>query len=441
MSYGIRLQSGLLAGCLLGYLIMDVAWAQSPSATIVFCANPAGQARIVADAGDCRSNETVFVAASGASTGALESRVARLEGELAAFAPRISNLESLTATLGASVRALELDVLRLDDVLTKGLAGLRARLDGVDSTIDALDTKYTNGLNALQSQLDRRLDLVAAEVFRIDALIDTLQTSLSRIDAVLAGVSRRGSTLLLTGINLQLVNGSGSTDSTNGLGNLILGYNGGDPTILDRNGSHNLVIGDGHSYTAGASGGIVAGLFNTISGESTSILGGSLNVNNGIRSVIVSGNENEIPFGVPTVPFSSPSVILSGEGNSATEGGIVLSGNRNDADDAGAVVISGSFNSAAGGVIVDGVNNVIRSNGSAVILSGRGNELTDLGTTFPPGLGPVILAGDGVESDSATGPLRVYAWDTELWSTGELFVPGDAEISGDVSARSYLTLP
>jgi hypothetical protein len=54
--------------------------------------------------------------------------------------------------------------------------------------------------------------------------------------------------VVITGANLRIVNGLGSTDTTNGVGNLIVGYNelrrdfgrfGED----DRTGSHNVVVG------------------------------------------------------------------------------------------------------------------------------------------------------------------------------------------------------
>ena len=48
------------------------------------------------------------------------------------------------------------------------------------------------------------------------------------LEALLAGASRTKvngyDTLQLSGVNLQLVNGAGSTDKTNGLGNLVVGY-------------------------------------------------------------------------------------------------------------------------------------------------------------------------------------------------------------------------
>src|SRR5262245_48136418 len=52
--------------------------------------------------------------------------------------------------------------------------------------------------------------------------------------------------VVITGANLRIVNGLGSTETTNGLGNLIIGYNElrNDPGSADvRTGSHNIVTG------------------------------------------------------------------------------------------------------------------------------------------------------------------------------------------------------
>jgi hypothetical protein len=52
------------------------------------------------------------------------------------------------------------------------------------------------------------------------------------------------------GANVYVVNGMGATNTTNGLGNLIVGYNSvpaGELNLV-RDGSHNVIIGDGYEY-------------------------------------------------------------------------------------------------------------------------------------------------------------------------------------------------
>jgi len=70
-----------------------------------------------------------------------------------------------------------------------------------------------------------------------------------------------GTTLQLSGINLQIVSGAGATDgAVNGRGNLIVGYNEDDGR--DRTGSHNLVLGRNNGYS-----GIVSGDENQIANQ------------------------------------------------------------------------------------------------------------------------------------------------------------------------------
>ena len=84
-----------------------------------------------------------------------------------------------------------------------------------------------------------------------------------------------GTELTLSGVNVHIVNGDESmaTDSTNGLGNLIIGYNDSNSTLAAINsGSHNLVLGRANQYSS--FGGIVGGVNNVISGAYATVLGG-----------------------------------------------------------------------------------------------------------------------------------------------------------------------
>jgi len=50
------------------------------------------------------------------------------------------------------------------------------------------------------------------------------------------------------GVNVQIVNGSGSTSKVNGTGNLVLGYDE-NPSNHAQTGSHDLILGEGQSYS------------------------------------------------------------------------------------------------------------------------------------------------------------------------------------------------
>ena len=119
-----------------------------------------------------------------------------------------------------------------------------------------------------------RITALETRVTALETDNTALKSRVSALEALLDGVSRSGNTLLFSGLNLQVVNGFSFTGTHNGVGNVIIGYNatfGADT----RTGSHNLVIGDRHSYTSHA--GIVSGLDNTLSGLNAFVAGGSGN--------------------------------------------------------------------------------------------------------------------------------------------------------------------
>jgi len=98
-------------------------------------------------------------------------------------------------------------------------------------------------------------------------------------------------TLRFEGINVQVVNGQGETDTTNGLGNLIVGYNElGNLNGDDRTGSHNLVTGIQNSFSS--YGGLVAGRSNTVSGQWSSVSGGFNNTASDSYSSVSGGRQN-----------------------------------------------------------------------------------------------------------------------------------------------------
>ena len=97
-------------------------------------------------------------------------------------------------------------------------------------------------------------------------------------------------TVTFTDVNVQIINGEGRTYSSNGFGNLILGYNESSSRSGMRTGSHNLVIGASNDFTQ--YGGIVAGSNNVINGPYATVLGGLENTASGEYSSISGGMVN-----------------------------------------------------------------------------------------------------------------------------------------------------
>jgi hypothetical protein len=122
--------------------------------------------------------------------------------------------------------------------------------------------------------------------------LTTLKGILPCITSVEKGIAGKP-TVQFHGCNVQIVNGAGSTATTNGAGNLIIGYDentgfarlSGGPGA--QTGSHDLIIGQEQEFTS--YGGLVAGAENNITGPSASITGGEQNTASGTRVSSVSG--------------------------------------------------------------------------------------------------------------------------------------------------------
>jgi len=131
-----------------------------------------------------------------------------------------------------------------------------------------------------------------------------------------------GTTLQFSGINVQVVSGSGATNgAVNGKGNLIVGYNEGTMGQT-RTGSHNLVVGNEHEYTS--YGGLVAGFANTVSGISASVSGGAGNVASGVNASVSGGASNQVGGGDASI---SGGAGLSQPANNGWAAGSVEPGN------------------------------------------------------------------------------------------------------------------
>ena len=153
---------------------------------------------------------------------------------------------------------------------------------------------------------ERPLDLASGDIGGdlgdLEARIDALEAENTALQAELAALETQvpdclsddGGTALFSGCDVQIVNGEGSTNSANGTGNLIVGYNENAQSFA-RPGSHNLVVGRDHGYES--FGGLVVGFRNVISGAFASVTGGADNTASA-NHTIVSGGSNNTAIGV-----------------------------------------------------------------------------------------------------------------------------------------------
>ena len=164
------------------------------------------------------------------------------------------------------------------DALLEQLAEMEASQEQLLDRIDALTAQLED--------TDERVTTIADDYLTSDALVDhALQSDVDDLAARLDDLEGSGVNDLagyididtvdhavrFVGVNVYVQSGEGTTSSTvNGLGNLIIGYD--EDSSDDKSGSHNLVLGEEHSYTS--YGGLITGHDHTVSGVHASAIGG-----------------------------------------------------------------------------------------------------------------------------------------------------------------------
>jgi hypothetical protein len=178
-----------------------------------------------------------------------------------------------------------------------------------------------------------------------------LEQRVDALESKLAHVTSGPDDVTITGANLRIVNGLGRTDTTNGVGNLIVGYNEErkegtncfpEPPILlceevIRTGSHNIVVGVAHNFSR--FGGLVIGLGNEISGAFASVSGGQFNTASGF-SASVSGGDFNRAIGA----FAS---VSGGDFNTASAPSASVSGGKTNTASSSFASVSGGFGNTA----------------------------------------------------------------------------------------------
>jgi hypothetical protein len=210
------------------------------------------------------------------------------------------------------------------------------------------------------------------------------------------GVSleNEGRVLRFSAVNVQVVDGSGGTDGdTNGLGNLIVGYNEDAESARDRSGSHNLVVGSEHTFSS--YGGFVAGLENAVTGPNSSVSGGERNIASYDVSSVSGGRYNRASYlgasvsgGIRNSASGSESSVSGGFENTAgAEFSSVSGGYRNTASGSRASVGGGTSNeaSAHASSVSGGTQNRATAEGASV-SGGDSNEASGVASSVTGGL-------------------------------------------------------
>jgi hypothetical protein len=272
------------------------------------------------------------------AVGAHAQTPATLEAQIVILSAKIAALEALVVVQTAENASLQKKITLLQSNETMQAANLAALITSftpVQSAVSATqgtDAAQSAAISAIQAQLN----LVAANPAL--ALGPFVSVNLAPTNGL------TGPIVTFSGVNVQIENGTGATGLTNGLGNLFVGYalpnpsNNYDPVPLPlyRNGSHSIIIGDGHSFSGFSNlicggynrtqgdGQFIAGYYNSAGyGGYNSILGGVQNYTFGSYDVVVGGSGNSV---------NSPAmhaVILGGTyGQEFTDEGVLLGGDN-----------------------------------------------------------------------------------------------------------------
>jgi len=293
----------------------------------------------------------------------LEYRVATLEAQ-------VGELMKTVATLQKQLAIETSDRRSADDALTYGLSTESAARQAADGTLTT--TVYTEMVTRndadtkLQSDLSYEIQnrsigdsdtLVSANTYADTASATAQKNAETYADGLMpdvddlvpnlgkyVSVDDIANRITFTGVNLQLLDGSGKTynSSPNGLGNFIIGYDTAttsqtSPSV--KTGSHNLVIGDGHTYSA--SGGFVAGQDNKISNLAATVSGGSGNTASGGYSIVSGGLGN--------IASGGWSAVSGGFGNAAIGSDSAVSGGASNTASGWQSTVSGGLGNTASG--------------------------------------------------------------------------------------------
>lgn len=249
--------------------------------------------------------------------------------------------------------------------------------------------------------LREELDQLRSTVIEIEGKVQYVTVERKNVN----GVS--GPHMIISGCNLHLRSGSGFTDdkvpedekddeSANlgayaGLGNLIVGYNEGTVGLTDRQGSHNLVIGQGHKFSSCA--GLIAGESNSIRGRSATVIGGYDNTASGLSSSIVGGTFNKalgmdstISGGYNNKAEKQNASVAGGTGNTASGSFSSISGGRKNIASGTAASVSGGIFSEASGYsasVSGGYRNKAVGQGASVTSGKEQTSAENLFDTIP----------------------------------------------------------
>lgn len=190
-------------------------------------------------------------------------------------------------------------------------------------------------------------------------------------------------------VNVQIVNGGGTTSTDNGTGNLVLGY---DESPGTQTGSHNLVLGEKQTYSGYAD--IIGGFGNSDTSSYGAVFGQTNKASAGYALLGGASNSVSASAGTATGGFGNK-VATADSAISGGCGNLVGPGTAPDEnvcfDTAGhngdfASITGGKRNTATGmEASVSGGDTNLASGWTSVVAAGAENSATSTGTSVSGG--------------------------------------------------------
>jgi hypothetical protein len=249
------------------------------------------------------------------------------------------------------------DKSSLNDYLTKNQAMMtyatqsqlsnyytKSTADSTFATQSSLSNYYTkttaDSTFASKSSLSNYYTKSTADsTFAQKNKVSSIDTRVSDLEQKTQDMSRKlvdgQYSVVFDDVNVHIRNGQGTSSNTDQDGNLIIGYNENPGT---QSGSHNLVIGDGHTFSS--YGGIVAGEDHEITAKYASVVGGLDNHATAAHATVAGGTDN--------IASGKKACVVGGDDNEASASeSSVFGGYFNDADGDTSVTTGGSFNTSS----------------------------------------------------------------------------------------------
>jgi cell division protein FtsB len=239
----------------------------------------------------------------------------------------------------------------------KGGGGIGGGLS-LEARVAALESENTV-LKSRVATLESENATQAQQITALQSADTALGNRITPLETKTASLSVSGTDFIISGMNVQIVDGTGSTESASGLGNLTIGYNAlRDPYFafnLDfRTGSHNLILGDLNNYSS--YGGLVAGRRNTIGAPYASVSGGNSNTASGQFASIsggylntANGQQASVSGGYSNTANGLNASVFGGYGNTASGPFASVSGGIYNTASGDSASVSGGYQRSATG--------------------------------------------------------------------------------------------